>query len=130
MNEELFPPQPGNRRRVFRLMTALPLLVSLGACNGDPFPASSTTASTAPTITTEPTSITVTAGLTATFTVVASGTAPLSYQWSSNNVAISGATQSSYSFVASASDSGTVFTVTVTNSFGSVTSNGATLTVQ
>jgi hypothetical protein len=34
-------------------------------------------------------------GQTATFSVVASGTAPLSYQWQKNNVDIGGATGSS-----------------------------------
>src|SRR5207245_3952078 len=38
-------------------------------------------APTAPTITTQPANQTVTAGQTATFTVVAAGTAPLTYQW-------------------------------------------------
>src|SRR5438094_8916917 len=39
---------------------------------------------------------TVTAAAAATFSVVASGTAPLSYQWQKNSVNISGATASSY----------------------------------
>src|SRR5690348_14978731 len=50
----------------------------------------------APTITTQPASQTVTAGQTATFSVVASGTAPLSYQWQKNGATISGATSASY----------------------------------
>jgi hypothetical protein len=72
----------------------------------------------------------VTAGQTATFTVVASGTAPLSYQWQKGGTAISGATAASYTTPAtSTSDSGSQFKVVVTNSAGSVTSNAATLTV-
>src|SRR5579862_2801920 len=51
---------------------------------------------TAPSITTEPSSQTITAGQTATFTVVATGTSPLMYQWSQNMTAITGATSSSY----------------------------------
>ena len=47
---------------------------------------------TAPTISAQPASKTVTAGQTATFSVTASGTAPLSYQWAKNGAAISGAT--------------------------------------
>src|SRR5277367_610605 len=43
-----------------------------------------TTAAVAPTITTQPVNQTVTAGQTATVTVVAAGTAPLSYQWQKN----------------------------------------------
>src|SRR2546422_2254966 len=49
-----------------------------------------------PSITTQPTSQTVTAGQSATFSVAASGTAPLSYQWRKNGTAISGATSASY----------------------------------
>jgi len=55
-----------------------------------------TAAVVAPTITTQPVNQTVTAGQTATFTVVAAGTAPLSYQWQKNGVNIAGATASSY----------------------------------
>ena len=85
---------------------------------------------TAPTITTQPQNQTVTVGSTATFSVVASGTAPLSYQWSKNGTAISGATNSSYTTPATVSaDNGATFTVTVSNSAGSKTSNAATLTV-
>ncbi|HXY00822.1 MAG TPA: immunoglobulin domain-containing protein, partial [Candidatus Limnocylindrales bacterium] len=50
----------------------------------------------APTITTQPQNQTVNFGQTATFSVVASGTPPLSYQWNKNGGAISGATSSSY----------------------------------
>ncbi|HEY6387534.1 MAG TPA: choice-of-anchor D domain-containing protein, partial [Candidatus Acidoferrum sp.] len=55
-----------------------------------------TTSAVAPTITTQPVNQTVTAGQTATFTVVAGGTAPLSYQWQKNGVNVAGATASSY----------------------------------
>ena len=54
-------------------------------------------------ITTQPASQTVTAGQTATFTVTATGTAPLSYQWQKNGAAISGATSSSYTTPATTS---------------------------
>ena len=84
----------------------------------------------APAITAQPQSNTVTAGQTATFTVTASGTAPLSYQWSKNSTAIGGATLASYTTpTTTTSDSGSSFTVTVSNSAGSITSNSATLTV-
>jgi acid phosphatase len=84
----------------------------------------------APTITTQPASQTVTVGQTATFTVAATGTAPLSYQWRKNGIAISGATSSSYTTPATtSSDNGAQFTVAVSNSAGSATSNAATLTV-
>ena len=84
----------------------------------------------APTITTQPANQTVTAGQTATFSVVASGTAPLTYQWQKNGSAISGATATSYTTpITTTADSGELFRVVVSNSVGSVTSNSATLTV-
>jgi hypothetical protein len=84
----------------------------------------------APSITTQPASQTVSVGQTATFTVAATGTAPLSYQWLNNGTSISGATSSSYTTPATtSSDNGTVFQVTVSNSIGSVTSASAALTI-
>src|SRR5207249_954450 len=83
----------------------------------------------APTITTQPVNQTVTAGQTTMFTVVASGTAPLSYQWQKNGANIAGATSSSYTTPATAiADSGATFDVVVSNSIGNATSNLATLT--
>jgi hypothetical protein len=84
----------------------------------------------APTISQQPADKTVTAGQMATFSVVATGTAPLSYQWQKNTVNIAGATSSSYTTPANAvGDSGSQFRVIVTNSVSSVTSGSATLTV-
>jgi hypothetical protein len=84
----------------------------------------------APSITTQPASQTVTAGQTASFSVAATGTAPLSYQWKKNSTTISGATSSSYTTPATTtSDNGAQFTVVVSNVAGSLTSNVATLTV-
>jgi Abnormal spindle-like microcephaly-assoc'd, ASPM-SPD-2-Hydin/Immunoglobulin domain/Immunoglobulin I-set domain len=89
-----------------------------------------TAAPVAPSITTQPLSKSVTAGQTATFTVTATGTATLNYQWKKNGGAISGATSASYTTPAtSISDNGASFTVTVSNSTGSATSNPATLSV-
>jgi uncharacterized repeat protein (TIGR03803 family) len=86
-------------------------------------------ASSAPTITTQPASKTVTAGQSASFTVVASGTAPLSYQWKLGSSNISGATSATYTISATTTASAGSYTVVVTNSAGSKTSNVATLTV-
>jgi len=87
-------------------------------------------AATAPAITTQPTSQTVGVGQAATFVVVAAGSTPLSYQWQKNGVSISGATSSSYTTPAAASaDNAARFTVVVSNSVGSATSNAAILTV-
>lgn len=84
----------------------------------------------APTITTQPVSKTVTAGQTATFTVVATGIPSPTYQWKKNGANINNATSASYTTSASVlGDSGASFTVVVSNSQGSVTSQSATLTV-
>jgi hypothetical protein len=84
----------------------------------------------APSITTQPANQTVTAGQTATFSVAASGTAPLSYQWQKNAANISGATGASYTTPATTTaDSGAQFRCIVSNSAGTATSNAATLTV-
>src|SRR6267142_848649 len=87
-------------------------------------------AAVAPTITTAPANQTVTAGQTASFTVVAGGTAPLSYQWQKNGANIAGATSASYTTaVTTTADSGSTFRAVVTNTAGTVTSAAATLTV-
>ncbi|HKV60722.1 MAG TPA: immunoglobulin domain-containing protein, partial [Candidatus Acidoferrum sp.] len=87
-------------------------------------------AAAAPSITTQPASQTVTSGQTATFSVVATGTAPLTYQWRKNGSAISGANSSSYSTPSTtSSDNGATFSAVVSNSAGSATSATATLTV-
>ena len=89
-----------------------------------------TNTNTAPAITSHPASTSVAVGATATFTVAATGQAPLSYQWRKNGTAISGATSASYTTPATVSgDSGSTFSVVVSNSLGSATSNNATLTV-
>jgi hypothetical protein len=84
----------------------------------------------APAVTTQPANQTVSVGQPATFVVAASGSAPLTYQWRDNSVAISGANAASYTTAATTSaDNGAQFTVTVTNAAGSTTSNGALLSV-
>ena len=84
----------------------------------------------APSITTEPTAQSTTVGLTATFTVMANGTAPLGYRWSKNGTAVSGATSASFTTPAAVpTDNQASFTVTVTNTMGSATSDAALLTV-
>src|SRR5207249_1885322 len=88
------------------------------------------TVNSPPTITSQPVSRTVTAGQTATFSVTATGTAPLNYQWQRGGVPISGATLASYTTPPTTSaDNGAQFTVVVSNTAGSVTSSVATLTV-
>src|SRR6267378_1809379 len=83
-----------------------------------------------PSITTQPASQTVTAGQTATFSVTASGTAPLNYQWLKNGGVVSSGPSASYTTPTTiATDTGAQFTVAVSNSAGSATSSAATLTV-
>jgi Immunoglobulin I-set domain len=84
----------------------------------------------APSITTQPSNQSVNVGSTATFSVVATGTTPLTYQWQKGTTPITGATAASYTTAATtSSDNGSQFEVVVTNSVGSITSNAATLTV-
>jgi len=89
-----------------------------------------TNATVAPAITTQPVSQTIVAGKTASFTIAASGTAALTYQWSMNGTAIGGATSATYMTPAeTAAANNALFTVTVSNSAGSATSNAAVLIV-
>jgi hypothetical protein len=108
----------------FLPLSALLLVLIQSGCAGY------TTKDAVPSIITQPANQTVTAGQTAIFSVSASGTAPLSYQWNINGIAISGATFSSYTTPPeTTSGSGARFTVIVSNSAGNATSNAAMLTV-
>ena len=88
-----------------------------------------TSTGTTPSITTQPVSKSVAEGTAVTFSVVASGSGTLSYQWYKDSVAISGATASSYAIAAAATTDAGSYDCVVTNSVGSVTSAIATLTV-
>jgi hypothetical protein len=82
-----------------------------------------------PSISQQPASATIEVGFPVTFTVFASGTEPLAYQWYHNNSPVSGGTASSLTISqVQASDAGT-YLVTVGNAAGSVTSAPATLVV-
>jgi hypothetical protein len=99
----------------------------LASCGGG---AGSSMQATAPAITTQPSNQSVAAGQTATFSVAATGTAPLSYQWQKGTSDIAGATSTRYTTPTTGiADSGSTFRVLVSNSAGSATSNTATLTV-
>jgi formylglycine-generating enzyme required for sulfatase activity len=86
------------------------------------------TALVAPAITTYPADQSVVAGNAASFSVVATGSAPLSYQWKLNGSSV-GSNSASYTSSSSLAVGSYPVTVTVTNAAGSVTSNAATLTV-
>ena len=84
-----------------------------------------------PAIAVSPTNLTVLAGQPVTFSVTATGTAPLRYQWLKNGVVMPGASSSTLSLsTAISTDGGATFRVVVSNSVGSVTSTAATLTVK
>ncbi|TLZ33144.1 MAG: hypothetical protein E6K32_18385, partial [Gammaproteobacteria bacterium] len=111
-------------------LTLLLLGLTLSGCGSDSSPSAQQVNPVAPAITTQPASQMVVAGQTATFTVTATGTAPVSFQWQSNGTAIGGATADSYTTPATtAADDGEQFTVVVSNAAGSVTSSAAALTV-
>jgi hypothetical protein len=72
-----------------------------------------------PTITTQPQSQVVNTNSSATFTVVATSTLTITYQWYFNCVVISGATGSSLTINPVTSSNAGVYYVVVTNSAGS-----------
>lgn len=84
---------------------------------------------TAPQITADPAGLTVNVGDPVTFSVTATGTAPLAYQWRKDGVDIPGATAASYSIALAQLDDAATYTVFVSNVAGSATSAGAVLTV-
>jgi hypothetical protein len=82
-----------------------------------------------PVIAAGPEARTVKAGDPVALAVSASGTAPLTFQWQRNGVALAGATQSTLTLDrARPSDSGQ-YSVTIANSAGSITSGAAELSV-
>lgn len=88
------------------------------------------TVAAGPSLTTQPAAVTVAAGATASFSVSATGSAPLAYQWRRNGANIAGATAATYATPATtAGDDGARFSVVVSNALGSVTSSEAPLTV-
>ena len=93
-------------------------------------PMAASAAVVAPAITVQPTAQTVQDGQSATFAVTASGTAPLTYQWQVDGMAIAGASAASYTTPPTRlSASGARYSVVVGNSAGTATSAGAMLTV-
>ncbi|WP_157772497.1 matrixin family metalloprotease [Lacunisphaera limnophila] len=83
----------------------------------------------APGITTHPADATVTRGGSVSFSVTATGTAPLAYQWFFGDSPIDGATSATYSLSNVTASQAGAYRVTVSNATGLVTSNTATLTV-
>lgn len=129
---------PRPELRIFSI-TTLTLLaaITLPGCSGltnadkaSPEPTNPTSNPMPPSITTQPASQTVAVGQTATFSVAASGTAPLNYQWQKNGTGITSATSATFTIPAvMISDSRSQFSIIVSNSGGNATSNAATLIV-
>ena len=81
----------------------------------------------APIITNQPASQTIPFDANVTFSVGVIGAAPFAYQWSSNNIAVPGATNATFTLTnVNLSASGN-YSVLVTNSYGSVLSSNALL---
>src|SRR5262249_127713 len=80
-----------------------------------------------PLITSQPQSVTTNAGSDVTFTVVAAGTAPLSYFWQFNGVLLSGATTTVYTRTNVQPVDVGAYSVIVTNAAGTATSDDAAL---
>jgi subtilisin-like proprotein convertase family protein len=79
----------------------------------------------------QPAAATVAVGHTATFSVQATGSGTLTYQWKKGSTPIGGAINPTYTTPTLAlTDNGTIFSCDVTNSVGTVSSNTALLTVQ
>ncbi len=87
------------------------------------------TTTLAPVITLQPVSQSKSTGQSVTFSVSATGSNPLTYQWRKNGTNISGATGNSYTIASVQASDAANYSVTVSNSRGTATSNNATLTV-
>jgi pectate disaccharide-lyase len=107
-------PAPDCPQRFYRLQVG----------NLPPFPP------TAPAITTQPQSLAVAAGGSATFSVGATGTAPLHYQWYFNtNTPLVNRTNGTLTLAGVSGDDAGAYSVVVSNAAGSVASAAAMLTV-
>ncbi|HTD65778.1 MAG TPA: polysaccharide lyase family 7 protein, partial [Candidatus Limnocylindria bacterium] len=91
--------------------------------------AHSTVVGEPPTISTQPLSQTVNEGSPVSLSVVANGSATLSYQWRKNGVNLPNAVAATFSLMSAKTNDAGIYTVAVANSFGAVTSAVATLVV-
>lgn len=82
---------------------------------------------TPPSITTQPQDVSVYPGTAAAFSVAATGSAPLTYQWQFNGAAIPGATNNSYTRAAVQPEEAGSYSVVVANAAGTVSSSNAWL---
>lgn len=83
-----------------------------------------------PSVKIQPSSQALSLGQAVSFSVTATGYPSLTYQWRKNGINITGANASTYQIASvSQADHSAKFSVTVTNSFGSVTSSSANLSI-
>lgn len=87
------------------------------------------TAGTAPTITAHPVAVTRNVSFDVMFGVSATGTTPFTYQWKKNGTNISGATGATLTLLNISTADAASYSVVVSNSAGSATSNSGALTV-
>ena len=85
--------------------------------------------SSSPVILENPSSPSLFAGQRFDLSTTASGSPPLTYQWLKNGTPVTGATSSTYSVSATTAADAGLYTVAVSNAYGSVTSSPATVTV-
>jgi len=104
-------------------------VVVTGSCGAVTSSAATLTINPSTTITAQPVNQTACAGGSATFTVAASGSGALSYQWRKGGVNIPGATAANLTINPVAAGDAGSYDVVVSNSCGTVTSSAATLTV-
>lgn len=83
----------------------------------------------APTITEQPQSRTNIVGTAASFSVIASGTTPIHYQWWLGNSPLGGATNATYAIASVQTNHAGNYRVVISNSMGAVTSAVASLTI-
>lgn len=82
-----------------------------------------------PTIVKQPAAVTSGVGQKATFTVTAYGQGPFTYQWRSNNIAIAGATSSTFTLLNLQATYAANYSVDVINGAGTTPSTAAALTI-
>lgn len=98
-------------------------------CGGQTSSSATLSVSTEPEVTAQPSAAAPCVGDLATFSVTATGTAPLAYQWRKNAAPIGGATAPVYTIASVATGDAGTYDCVVSNSCGSVTSSGAGLTI-
>lgn len=111
-----------------RTLSLTAVAIAMSACGGGGDDASPLPA--LPRITAHPADVSISAGDSVAFRVVAESSESVTYQWLRNGIVIVGATSAEYLLAAAtASDTGSQFSVIVRNSAGSVESNKAILSV-